>query len=130
MGKIKEIIDEILETTSAHNYRAKNAVLASAELTALIERATTAERERDELTAQLQAVTAERNRFADYLAATGYKPRCTCTMDDNMHEPSCSMTEWTRIRFERMAPLDWREYNTDETPFGQQLDGMGDEVEP
>ena len=52
MGKIKEIIDEILETTSAHNYRAKNAVLASAELTALIERAEAAERERDEARAE------------------------------------------------------------------------------
>ena len=58
MGKIKEIIDEILETTSAHNYRAKNAVLASAELTALIERATTAERERDEARAELERVKA------------------------------------------------------------------------
>lgn len=81
------------------------------------------------LRAQLAAVTAERNRFADYLAMMGYKPRCTCTMDDNMHEPSCDITEWARIRFERnMASNDWR--IDDETPYGQMLDGLGDEVEP
>lgn len=83
-----------------------------------------------ELAAQLAAVTEERNRFADELSARGYKPRCTCTMDDNMHEPSCSLTEWTRIRFERSAPVDWRDAYQGETPLGIALDGLGDEVEP
>lgn len=84
---------------------------------------------RDALAAQLAAVTKERNRFADELAARGYKPRCTCTMDDGMHEPSCNLTEWTRLRFERTAPIDWRDAYDGETPLGIALDDSGD-VEP
>lgn len=93
------------------------------------QRAEAAEARAAELTAQLATVTAERNRFADELAARGYKPRCTCTMDDNMHEPQCAITEWARLRFERTAPLDWRDAYDGETPLGIALDGLGDEVE-
>ena len=102
---------------------AKNAMFSAAETLEA------AEARAAELTAQLAAVTKERDRFADELAARGYKPRCTCTMDDNMHEPQCAITEWARLRFERTAPLDWRDAYDGETPLGIALDGLGDEVE-
>ena len=46
-----------------------------------------------------------------------------------MHEPQCAITEWVRLRFERTAPLDWRDAYDGETPLGIALDGLGDEVE-
>ena len=123
------VIERMDEIDKERTYFKQLAAERAVSLSYAIERATTAERERDEASAELERVKQERNRFADYLATIGYKPRCTCTMDDNMHEPSCNLTEWTRIRFERTAPVDWRE-SEQETPFGQMLDGMGDEVEP
>lgn len=40
-----------------------------------------------------------------------------------------NVAEIERNRFERTAPLDWRE-SEQETPYGQMLDCLGDEVEP
>ncbi len=32
------------------------------------------------------------------LQALNYVPRCTCDMDDNMHESDCSIVEWAKAK--------------------------------